>query len=70
LSNIPHTGLSSSVEYQAFADWKNYSEAQTACQEYNSKRLARIKKPDELNQAKNASNYSAITKYWTALQAL
>jgi len=63
-------GPSGSVEYQAFSDWKNYSEAQTACQGYNSKHLAKINEPDELTQAKKASNYSSIKKYWTALQVL
>ena len=68
--NIPHAGLSSSVKYQAFSEWKNYSEAHTACKEYNFKHPARINGADDLRQAKNVSGYDDLRKYWTALQVL
>jgi len=61
-------GLSSSVEYQTFSDSKSYSEAHVACQGYNYKHLAKINELDELTQAKTASGYSNLEKYWTALQ--
>ena len=69
-SNIRHAGLSSSVEYQTFPDSKSYSEAHVACQGYNYKHLAKINELDELTQAKTASGYSNLEKYWTALQVL
>ena len=70
---ILHTGLSSSVEYQAYSkhsDWKNYSEAHAACQGYNSKHLAKINEADELTKAKRSFGYDNLKKYWTALQVL
>ena len=70
MSNIPHAGLSSSVEYQAFSDSKSYSEGHVACQGYDYKQLAKINEPDELTHTKNAPGYSHLKKYWTALQVL
>lgn len=67
---IFHAGLTSSVTYEAFADWKSYSEAHAACQGHNSRHLAKIKLKNELNQAKQASNFDGLKKYWTALQVL
>ena len=70
MSNIPHAGLSSSVKYQIFSDSKSYTEAHAVCQGDKNKHLAKINEQDELTQAKNASDYKDLKKYWTALQVL
>ena len=70
MSYILFAGLSSGLQYQAFNDWKNYSEAYADCQEINFKSLAKISSTNQLNQARNSSGYENEKKYWTALQVL
>ena len=70
MSNISHADLSSSVKYQIISDTKSYTDAHAACQGHKNQHLAKINDPDELTQAKNASDYCDSKKYWTALQVL
>ena len=70
MSYILFTGLTTGVQYQAFKDWKNYSEAYADCQGRNFKGLAKIGTSNQLNQARNSSGYDYHRKHWTALQVL
>ena len=70
MSYILLAGLSSGVQYQAFKNWKNYSEAYADCQRRNFKNLAKLFTKNQLNQARNSSGYENWKKYWTTLQVL
>ena len=62
------TGVFSSVPYKAYTDGKKHSSATLACQRHGFQRLARVKKTDQLNQAKSVVNSSLRMKYWTDLR--